>query len=64
MGCSTLMQEDSQSESDCFKVPILIFLSFEYHVILIKVNTPPYGEAMGKQSLFNILRELAWEAYV
>jgi len=48
------MQEDSQSESDCFKVLILISLSFGYHVILIKVNTPPRGKATGKQSLFSM----------
>jgi len=52
------MQEDLQSESDCFKVLILISLLFGYHVILIKVNTPPCGKAMGKQSLYLYLREL------
>jgi len=52
------MQKDLQSESDCFKVLILISLLFGYHVILIKVNTPPCGKATGKQSLYLYLHEL------
>ena len=51
IGCSTLMKEGERSEPSFNKVPNLIFLSFGYHVILIKVNTPPRGEATGKRSL-------------
>ena len=41
LGCSTLVKEGERSKPSFNKVPILIFLSFGYHVILIKVNTPP-----------------------
>ena len=35
IGCSTLMQEDSQSESDCFKVPKIQSINFNIYVIVI-----------------------------
>ena len=51
------MKKGERSEPSFTKVPNLIFLSFGYHVILIKVNTPSRGKATGKQSLSYILRE-------
>ena len=42
IGCSTLVKEGEQSEPSFNKVPNLISLSLAYHVILIKVNPPPW----------------------
>jgi len=58
------VKEGERSEPFFTKVPILLSLSFGYHVILIKVNTPPRGEATGKRSLSNTLKSKACEAYM
>ena len=42
LGCSTLVKEGERSEPSFNKVPNLIHLSFGYHVIWLKVNTPPW----------------------
>jgi len=39
IGCSTLMQEDSQSESDCFKVP-KIQQSIKLNISVIRLSCP------------------------
>jgi len=44
------VREGERSEPFFNKVPNLIFLSFGYHVILIKVNTPPMAKPRASEA--------------
>ena len=67
------MKEGERSEPSFSKVPNLIYLSFGYHVILIKVNTPPW-RSHGQAKLVDTNRTVwcleekcwvkLWDAYL